>query len=160
MKNKLLFILLLAGSFTCRAQSWSDSIKGKKYQYENWIGGGFASGADGRCYALPPDIRIYHTLIIGSDMAVTKIADSIGNPLLFGSCDPLYFGKGQIEGDTLIVTYDKKPVCPNFLANDDYEAMDPPVIEKYYFRMIDNRLYSIVLRDDDGDDEEEYQLAP
>lgn len=170
MKKYLLCIFIIAIALISWGQVSADSLYGK-FIYSNFIGGGFAGDESGNCYALPPEAEIEHTLIIDSNLNVTKVVDTsfyMGTSMNFlFECDTIYSGSCILAGDTLIVTYDKKPICPTFyikLADEPdpprYEKLETPVIEKYYFRIIDQRFYSMLLKGkDEGIWEEEYERS-
>lgn len=136
MLRTSIFLLLLFFSTNSSCQINSDSLIGK-YVFENWVGGGFTGGSNGECIALPPDYLINNTLIIDSNLMITKVSDTTGHRKLYidWNCDTLYIGKLEIDADTIIATFTMKPVCPDFFStNNDknaqqYEILDSPVIE-------------------------------
>lgn len=123
-----------------RCQVNADSLKGI-YSFKTSEGGGFTGGPNGECMATPPDCRMTSRLIIGQDLSVAKTADTVWHTNSKGirfnrGCDTLYIGKANIKGDTLIVRYNLKPICPDlFYVNPEkrkrYETLKRPLIEKY-----------------------------
>lgn len=154
IKYSLLFCLLAIQQFV-GCQSLSDSIAGK-YVYENWIGGGFSSYGSNNCYSVPPEIEIEQTLLIDSNWNVVKIVDSTFHQIqsLYRPwvCDTLSIGKAVLAGDTLVVTYTQKPICSYFTIQlqdgeasaTRYENLETALIEKYSFRRLNNRFFSLL----------------
>jgi hypothetical protein len=135
--------MIVAFSANCKCQTNRDSIVGK-YVNHSEIGGGFTGGPNGECMVLPPDYIITNTLLIDSNLVVSKISDTTGFKGIFISlaCDTLYIGKAEFISDTIIiVTYTLKPLCSilystnGTLLTQQYEKLSKSIVEKYTVMM-------------------------
>lgn len=151
----LIFIVNL--QINCWSQIKEDSIIGT-FIYSDWVGGGFSGDGNGNCYANPPDYTFDHTVIIDSNFLVTKNFDTTGIVNSFCSTQK-FLGNAEIINDTLILTFNKKKLCSNlYIGNKEYEELiRPMIIEKYYFRYINDALFSFKLRNEELTWENEYK---
>ncbi len=132
---------VILASVNCHAQVNIDSLAGS-YVFKSYTGGGFTGGPNGSCVSLPPDCKITNRLTILRDLTVSCVSDTVwyGSLHIHWGCDTLYRGKAKLSADTLVISYTRKPVCPDYAFTTTkqkqepkkrYKKLETPIIEKY-----------------------------
>jgi hypothetical protein len=114
------------------------------YQHTSWLGGGFAGGPNGSCYMTPPTYSVTDAIVIEATGRILKLSDTVfynGNlhSIIDFSCDTLFIGQWKAVNDSLIATYNLKPLCDSLAIYwiDQpplpHKKLNPLIVETYYW---------------------------
>jgi hypothetical protein len=137
----LTFIVLCLFSFLSFGQT--SSFVGS-YKHTTWHGGGFAGGPDGSCYMTPPTYSVTDVIVIEATGRILKLSDTTFysgtiHSIFDFSCDTLFIGQWKAVNDSLIATYNLKPLCDSLAIYwiDQpplpHKKLNPPIVETYYW---------------------------
>lgn len=104
----------------------------------------FCGGPNGSCYATPPTYSVTDAIVIEATGRILKLSDTVfynGNlhSIIDFSCDTLFIGQWKAVNDSLIASYNLKPLCDSLAIywidqpQLPHEKLNPPIVETYYW---------------------------
>ena len=140
----LKFVLQIVACCSCFLLAAQTPTFVGTYQYTSWLGGGFAGGPNGTCYMTPPTYSVTDEIVIEASGRILKLTDTTFysgtiHSIFDFSCDTLFIGQWKAVNDSLIATYNLKPLCDSLTIYwidqppIPHEQLHPPIVETYYW---------------------------